>query len=538
MNEKEIQRSRTALHNAGTLEDRNDLRERLVARLRDDTEVLSEGKAGLQADFRRQLERWRTERVPESVPVRAIPSEVSDSRVYRVTAVFAMLAEMSLAAWVFWRLGVGWAIGALSACFLTLTLHGVFLQVFSNPERPKETVHRLKTLAALPAVIGFLVALSLGVLARYVYGALAVFLLPVFSLSLWLGTLSLLVLAASLFTMAHVLGWSRRYEKAYRKIDADTRPTLCFLKELEQSNEGRAAILPPSRLLPARVDGRSNGQESTASSILLLLVAVGWSLTACTTTATPHQSQREEQSSRPALHIMIDWSGSCVRAALEESWQTIRAELPAFIERRRLGSLTVAAFDEDGWCPRTVRKMALPQLALPTLSPQGTSEWDSFSNVREALRQKVEEEASIRTEGVLTGYRQELQQAIGALDATDVIPPPARQSRRSDIVGLLRRVSQTHSRRPEYFLVLTDVADTAQRELAPVAAPQGEVYLVVLIIPAEEREIVATIGKPLSGSEQFELRARQLREALPWAVSAPCFARNLEALFQPVSPAR
>jgi hypothetical protein len=42
------------------------------------------------------------------------------------------------------------------------------------------------------------------------------------------------------------------------------------------------------------------------------------------------------------------------------------------------------------------------------------------------------------------------------------------------------------------------------------------------------------IEKPLSGPEQFELRSRQLRQVVPWAVPAPYFAKDLSALFKSV----
>src|SRR5437667_1933186 len=233
MNIKEIEKARLALKHAGAPADRDQLRSTLTSRLTNDVELLGQGEETTGKEFRRQLERWRTEEVPETVPVSAIPGDADDSRLYRVTAVFALLSEMALAAWIFDRLGVAWWFGVLTALFITFTLHGVFLQIFDNPERPKEAIYRIRRAAALPAIFGFLIALGLGMLARYVYGSMAVALLPLFSLSLWLGTISLLVLAASLFTVAHLRGWSVRYEKQYRKLDAEERASSSFLKELQ-----------------------------------------------------------------------------------------------------------------------------------------------------------------------------------------------------------------------------------------------------------------------------------------------------------------
>src|SRR5881396_3662267 len=239
MNIKEIEKARLALKRAGAPTDRDQLRSTLVSRLANDVELLGQGKETIGKDYRRQLERWRTEEVPENAPVSAIPGDVYDGRIYRVTAVFALFSEAALAAWIFNRLGIAWWFGVLTALFITFTLHGVFLQIFDNPERPKEAIYRIRRAAALPAIFGFLIALALAMLARYVYGSMALALLPLFSGSLWLGTISLLVLAASLFTVAHLRGWSLRYEKEHRNLDAEERASSSFLNDL-QGEAGKA----------------------------------------------------------------------------------------------------------------------------------------------------------------------------------------------------------------------------------------------------------------------------------------------------------
>src|SRR5881296_948774 len=228
----EIAKARTTLLNAGTTFDRNQLRATLLAHLEKDVGTLGQQIATVRSDYRRKLERWRTQEVPENIPVCALPSDMHDSRLYRLTGVFALLCEMALAAWICGWLGVGWWMGVATALGITLTLHGIFLHVCDNRERPKEAIHRLRVRVSLPAIFGFLVALAVGVLARYVQGELAVLLLPAFSFALWLGTLSLVILAASLFTVAHIQGWSARHEKQYRELDNEERASSAFLDQL------------------------------------------------------------------------------------------------------------------------------------------------------------------------------------------------------------------------------------------------------------------------------------------------------------------
>jgi hypothetical protein len=61
------------------------------------------------------------------------------------------------------------------------------------------------------------------------------------------------------------------------------------------------------------------------------------------------------------------------------------------------------------------------------------------------------------------------------------------------------------------------------------------VHVLVLLVPAESKDAMLTIGRHLSGPEQFELRSRQLQQAVPWVAAAPYFARNIPALFKTTS---
>src|SRR5262245_8528202 len=249
----------------------------MMAQLKNDIEVIGERKNAVRDDFRRRLEQWETRAVPERVPVLANAGDTHDSRLYRLTGWIALLCETFLAAWIFFRLGVAPWIGALTALGVTFTLHGVFLYVFEDEERPKETVYRIKHYAAIPAIVAFVMALAGGALARYVTGNLAYMLLPVFSFSLWLGTLSLIVLAASLFTIAHLRGWGLRHEKVYEKLDAEDRASTAFLNELELEERRvnpQTSFDKPLHLLPP---------ASSVKHMLGLLLAVALlSSTGCT----------------------------------------------------------------------------------------------------------------------------------------------------------------------------------------------------------------------------------------------------------------
>ena len=226
---------------------------------------------------------------------------------------------------------------------------------------------------------------------------------------------------------------------------------------------------------------------------------------------------------------MIDWSGSPVRTALEECWSNVRRELPGLIEVRRVDHLTLWSFDEDGWCPKRLKEIPLPVFNPPGRREQSAGEWDSFANIRDALRESEEGQWRTRRKAAEDQYGQAVVEALKPLDSARALPERDYETKQSDIVGLLKRISQSKEQSPRLFIVLTDLADTRHRELPRIPAPEGEVRVVLLLLPAQPKDALLTIGKALSGPEQFELRARQLREAAPWVGTAPYFSDNFVA---------
>src|SRR5256886_1226265 len=460
----EIAKARTTLRNAGTTFDRNQLRATLLSHLAKDVEMVGQHMATVRADYRRKLERWRTQEVPENVWVSSLPSDMHDSWLYRMTGVFALLCEMALAAWIFNWLGVGWWMGVATALGITLTLHGIFLHLFDNPERPKEAIHRLRTRVSLPAIFGFLVALAVGVLARYVQGELAVLLLPAFSFALWLGTLSLVILAASLFTVAHIQGWSAHHEKQYRELDNEERASGAFLDELRAEGTRPETIVSRSPYAGAlsNISGTVAGRVAgllTGGILALALVSASGCATAVKSASVPEAAVAAGPAAA-ILHTFVDTSGSCVRPALTEAWDTVRQELPEIVDQHGITQFNIWQFDEDGWSPRRLREIPLPdkQAAVRVQIP-GT-EWASFANIRVAVHDAEEREWRRQVVETQQHYREGIASALGPLDREPVLPPAQHETPQSHILGLLRRLSQASEQGPQYALILTDLADT------------------------------------------------------------------------------
>ncbi|HYR88497.1 MAG TPA: hypothetical protein VE422_30740 [Terriglobia bacterium] len=539
MNLHEIEKGRRRLRHAGTVADRAHFRQSTIARLSNDIEVIGQRKAAIKNDFRERSEKWETRAKPEHAPIVANPGDAQDSRLYRMTAWIALLCETGLAAWIFMRLGVSAWIGALTALGITFTLHGVFLYVFEDEERPKETVYRIKHYAATPAIIGFVIAVAGGALARYVTGDLAYMLLPLFSFSLWLGTLSLIILAASLFTIAHLRGWARRHEKEYQKLDTAERGCTAFLKELEEEEQKASDPAQHEKPTPAPSGAASRNIHNIGA--MLLFAALILSNSGCVGTPSNAASDQasaiavslEAMDHTADLHVFIDWSGSCTRPALDEAWATVESELPEIVEQHRIGKLTIWSFDQDGWCPNRLLEARLPSTMVAGRAKLDGGEWESFANIRDAVREHEVRESKKRQEIVQSRYHRELQQALLPIESASILPDMSHETPQSDIVGLFERISAMHDRRAQYVIVLTDMAETRRKVWPKLATPKGDLRVLVLAVPAEPNDALLTLGKPLSGPEQFEVRQRQLGEMAPWVSSAPYFARNIAELLKP-----
>jgi len=77
---------------------------------------------------------------------------------------------------------------------------------------------------------------------------------------------------------------------------------------------------------------------------------------------------------------------------------------------------------------------------------------------------------------------------------------------------------------------MTDLADTQYQGTAAHSHATGRNPVLVLLIPAEPKDALLTIGKRLSRPEQFDLRTRQLKETAPWIAIAPYFVHGLGKL--------
>jgi hypothetical protein len=267
---------------------------------------------------------------------------------------------------------------------------------------------------------------------------------------------------------------------------------------------------------------------------MILLAALLVSNSACATLAddpgADQSSVPKATSPEADLQIFIDWSGSCVRPALDDAWATVQSELPAIIEKHRIGKLTVWSFDQDGWCPRRNVEIELPVPTIAEHTKLDGGEWESFSNIRDAVRDVEDHEWEKRQAGLNHQYGRELAKALKPLESAEILPDAKYSTPQSDIIGLFERIAAMHDARPQYVIVLTDMADTRRKVWPALPSPKSDVHALVLVVPATPNDATLAFGKPLSGPEQFDARTSQMRESAPWFTLAPYFAKDVSTM--------
>ncbi len=255
--------ARRNLEHAGSPADRRRYVGALVLRVAGSIEMMKEKVDADAQAFRRLLAAWLTEEVSVAVRPFAIPDDVHRARLYLAAALLTGLGEAGLAAWIFAHWQVPWWIGAVTAVVVTVVLHGAFHVLAYEEERPRRAIYLIKRYAVAPASLIFFVAFAVFALARYTYDpTFVLILLPAFSIGLWLGTLSLLVLSAGLFTIAHILNWSRRAAREYWATKQRMQENENFLSELR----GGDSAIPTGSITKLEVSDAGSTEEHNAAT--------------------------------------------------------------------------------------------------------------------------------------------------------------------------------------------------------------------------------------------------------------------------------
>ena len=221
----------------------------LVDRLDGDIVRLDEEQRGVAQEFRSTYANWNADEPPADMRPHALTEDSAIARNYRVAAIIALLAEMCVAAWMFWKRDMNPWVGALFALFITVIFErSIHFAIYgpTGQRRPKIALRTLKRVAFYPALGCFFFAVVTTLIARSVEGPLAADerLLAIVTSGLFFLTLGLVFLAAALSTASFIYGWSARLAGRYYALDAESRMSRAFLAEIRRESPAATGLAP------------------------------------------------------------------------------------------------------------------------------------------------------------------------------------------------------------------------------------------------------------------------------------------------------
>jgi len=216
----------------------------MVDRLDGDIVRLDEEQRGVVHEFRSTYANWNPDEPPADMRPHALTEDSAMARSYRVAATIALLAEMCVAAWMFWKRDMNPWVGALFALVVTVIFERSIQFAIYGPtgqRRPKIALRTLKRVAFYPALGCFSFAVVTTLIARSIEGPLAADerLLTIVTIGLFFLTLGLVFLAAALSTASFIYGWSARLAGHYYGLDAESRMSRAFLAEIRRESAAR-----------------------------------------------------------------------------------------------------------------------------------------------------------------------------------------------------------------------------------------------------------------------------------------------------------
>jgi hypothetical protein len=238
-------------------------------------------------------------------------------------------------------------------------------------------------------------------------------------------------------------------------------------------------------------------------------------LLAARTVAAPSRPPRCD------LTIVEDFSGSLDVRSFAEARSTLSTELPTLVESLNVQHLEVRSFDVDGWQSRRIVERELPELQVVFEDEDTDSEGDVFGNVKDAAAEERNRKHIAQTAQRESDYRRKLATKLNGVVPL-AAPPERYQAASTDISGVFHYMATVERSHPAYFILITDLSDSHHvKELPKLPAPKANVKVIVVFVPSTPTEIKNTLGKSMTGSDQFDLRSQQLKAAAPWAIIVP-----------------
>jgi hypothetical protein len=254
--QQEREKLQEDVNNAGDPIDLKATLSKGINRLAHQNNLLEERKAGLRLVYSKGLEKWWTTSVPTHQVPFPIPEDRHTARRYRGAAYACIAFEALLGASIFATfLMLPWWVAILVGTVVAVLAANIFessiLLLFRQVDRPKQMLNDIRRWVLRPGFILFAVSLLFWLAARTATKEMALFLEPAMQITLWLTTVSLLLLGAALLAAASIVSWSEQITGEYRAVEQEQIAANllydAFSNRLRSSDPHAASLLLPSR---------------------------------------------------------------------------------------------------------------------------------------------------------------------------------------------------------------------------------------------------------------------------------------------------
>lgn len=460
-------------------------------------------------------------RVPREAYYHSLASRYCNVAAWCVTALEAVFAGgLSIL-----LLALHWILGAVFGIIVTILLavglKGVIapLVVGRYADRPKAGRDVALRLLILTGPVA-LALLGVIFVVRGMAGAWTAWLFP------WAtGGLAVLcpIIAAALFVLAGLYGWSRRLTDQYRGLEQAERDIV----ELREHCTRALATMSPTAATPASTWASPATPLVKVGAALLVVTGILMSsacsdlLQASTQTSTTVTTPADAQASADATGEL--WLDDTISVDERDRPRAAQAVLEILIDvsrRHQLDRWRIYGFGEEPWRETAFHQITLPRWQAPACDPP-----------TEASRIfKVHQEDSAcqdRVKAAEAAYRHQIEEQISNMQRT-LREHRLRPARCTSIGDLLLRVSQAPGHRRA--VIISDGVETCRAAGLPlIAPPTGDTRIAFVLIGSipQAGRVTATPGEQFLARRHTLLRAAPwLRIVAPWEVTTALFAHE------------
>lgn len=522
--------------------------------------------------FVHRLESWRDDLL---FVFRGQPFVISDdeqrAKKFFWGAVASLLIEVVLGTAIASRNGLPLWTGVFIALTLAIVFDALFVLAWLRAKRYREALDKLRRFLLYPAGIIFGIALPIFLLGRMVRGQMAASLATVVSVSLWLSTLSLLVLGATLLACAFIYRWTKRdkadfdeemakqtalrvtMDKTLRELLSRGVDTDPLVEQLRNELKTRNLLGVISNQTSPRPAGLLSNAATAVKLLPVLLVALALSNSSCTqansdTPNAPVQEQSTQQSGNqqttpvdfpmivpPAnseeidLIVGLDGTGSGHPGANEMLARNFKRDDARIFAALGVRNLRIFEFIHNGRVPIERKNIDLPKFIRPQTLKADAGDAGIMNNIEEAVEEDSKAQAGREFRAALTGYANEMSKFLSGLTEDHFMPSSVPEPKCSDINGFLAFLTTSSGERRRAAVLISDGKESCSEGIMTIAIPD-DLTLIIMVLPLSPEEADDAQGI----DTKFQERLDRIKKALPNAFVVPYNADIYKVLLDAV----